>query len=160
MQAFDIDPANVELIERVTIRDPLMLHIGLAFHTELLSGGIADRLYVESLTNTLAIHLLRQHAVFPQHTSASIGKLDATRLRRVVDYIDAALAHNLSLPAIAAVANLSPYHFSGMFKHTMDRSLHQYVIAQRIRAAQRLIETGGLSFAEIAVSVGFADQST
>lgn len=159
LQAFDIDPAKVELIERVTIRDPLILQIGLAFHTELLSSGLAGHLYVESLTNTLAIHLLRQHAVFPQHTSASIGKLDATRLRQVVDYIDAYLAHDLSLPTIAAVANLSPYHFSRMFKHTMGQSLHQYVIAQRIRTAQRLIETSALSLAQIAARVGFADQS-
>jgi AraC family transcriptional regulator len=159
LHAFDIDPAKVELIERVTVRDPLLLQIGLAFQAELLSRGLAGRLYVESLTTTLALHLLRQHAVFPQQTSASLGKLDAMRLRRIVDYIDAYLAHDLSLPAIAAVANLSPYHFARLFKHTMGQSLHQYVIAQRLRTARRLIETSALSLAEIAAQVGFADQS-
>jgi hypothetical protein len=57
-------------------------------------------LYVESLTNILALHLLRSHAVFPQHTSTAPGTLDAPRLRRIVDYIDADLAHDLTPCAV------------------------------------------------------------
>lgn len=159
LHAFDIDPSKVELIERVTFHDPLILQIGLAFQAELLSSGLAGRLYVESLTNTLAIHLLREHAVFPQRTSASTGKLDATRLRQVVDYIDTYLADDLTLAEIAAVVHLSPYHFARMFKKSVGQSVHQYVIAQRIRTARRLIEISTLSLTEIAARVGFADQS-
>jgi len=158
-QALDADPGRVELRERATFRDPLIYAIGLELRAEVISDGLAGRLYTESLAHTLAVHLLRDHAIFPPRPPRLAYDLSGPVLRRVVDYVNANLAHDLSLAEIAAVVHFSPYHLTRLFKRAVGVSLHQYVIAQRVAAARRLIVAGRLPLAEIAAYVGFADQS-
>ncbi len=62
LQTVDLDPQRVELIARVQERDPLIYQIGLAFLDELRTGGALGRLYVDSLSQLLVVHLLRRHA--------------------------------------------------------------------------------------------------
>ncbi|MCE7986908.1 MAG: AraC family transcriptional regulator [Caldilinea sp. CFX5] len=153
------DPASITLIERVTAHDPLLHQLGLALLAELETPGLAGRLYVEALTQTLVIHLLRDHAAIPQTPSPSKGGLAPIVLRRIVDYINSNLAHDLTLAEIAREANLSPYHFTRLFKQSIGESLHQYVIRQRVEAAKQLLLNEPLTIAEVATKVGFADQS-
>jgi AraC family transcriptional regulator len=61
---------------------------------------------------------------------------------------------------MAAVVNLSPYHFARQFKATTGLPPYQYVIARRIERAQHLLQRDGeLGLAEVALRVGFSDQS-
>jgi AraC family transcriptional regulator len=61
---------------------------------------------------------------------------------------------------MAAVANLSPYHFARQFKAATGLAPHQYVISRRIERAQDLLRTDDeLGLAEVALRVGFSDQS-
>lgn len=159
VDAVNIDPAAITLVERVTAHDPLLHQLGLALLAELETGGLAGRLYVEALTQTLVIHLLRNHAAIPQNPAPAKGGLAPGVLRRVVEYINSNLAHDLTLAEIAKEANLSPYHFTRLFKQSMGESLHQYVIRQRVEAAKRLLLDEPLPIAEVATKVGFADQS-
>ena len=59
---------------------------------------------------------------------------------------------------MAAIARLSVYHFARQFRAATGLPPHQYVIAQRVERAKRLLQ-GDLSLAEIAAGVGFSDQS-
>lgn len=155
----DIDPGRVELAERINTHDPLIHQIGRALCSELQAGGPMGHLYVEALTHTLAIHLLRNHVVIPSNLSGYRDGLAPASLRRVLDYILAHLAEDLTLEQIAQEAHLSPYHFARRFKQSIGQSVHQYVIEQRLEAAKRLLLTGQLSIGEIALQVGFHDQS-
>jgi AraC family transcriptional regulator len=61
---------------------------------------------------------------------------------------------------MAAVVHLSPYHFARRFKAATGLPPHQYVIARRIEQAQHLLQRDGeLGLAEVALRVGFSDQS-
>jgi AraC family transcriptional regulator len=65
-----------------------------------------------------------------------------------------------TLEQMASVARLSPYHFARGFKAATGLPPHQYVIARRIERAQHLLRTNGeLRLAEVALRVGFSDQS-
>ncbi len=157
VEVADIDPSRIELVEQVAFHDPLIYHIGLALRAELQSGGIAGGLYARVLTYTLVVHLLRNYAVFPLLESRQV--LSRPVVQRVTDYINDHLADDLSLTELAALAHLSPYHFTRLFKQTTGQSVHQYVIERRIEAARRLLLAGHLTVAEVAAAVGFYDQS-
>jgi len=159
IDVLDIEPSRIELVERINTFDPLLYQIGLALLSELQSGGLAGQLYVESLTHTLAIHLLRNYAAFPLNAPECRTGLAAIPLRRVLDYIQMHLAEDLTLGQIAHVAHLSPSHFTRQFKQSMGQSVYQYVLDQRLEAAKRLLVAGQLSIGEIALQVGFHDQS-
>jgi AraC family transcriptional regulator len=80
-------------------------------------------------------------------------------LRRVDEYIDAHLGKTISLDTLADVAGLSPSHFSRMFKQSKGVSPGDYLAGRRIARTMELLAGTDLSLAEIALAVGFSDQS-
>jgi AraC family transcriptional regulator len=86
-------------------------------------------------------------------------RLTPHQLRLIQEYIKDDLANNPSLNQIAAVARLSPYHFSRLFKNTVGMTPHQYVLRERIAESRILLNSRDMSIAEVALSLGFASQS-
>ena len=86
------------------------------------------------------------------------GGLSAGALRRVAEFVESHLGDNLSLDALAAEARLSLYHFARAFRQSTGVSPHRYVLEQRVRRAQQLLEQTDLPLASIARAVGFSDQ--
>ena len=64
----------------------------------------------------------------------------------------------MSLAELAAVVQLSSFHFAHLFKQTTGVSPHQYHIRCRVERAKQLLLTKNLTIAEVAYIVGFASQ--
>lgn len=135
--------------------DPLIYQIGLALKTELEVTG--EKLYAESMANALSVHLLGRYANLQPVVPA--GGLSHFKLQQALDYIQAHLADDLSVQAIASVIQISPYHFSRCFKQSTGLSPHQYILQQRVDRAKQYLLQGELTLADIAQQVGFASQS-
>lgn len=88
-----------------------------------------------------------------------LGGLSKAKLKLIIDYIDVNLLANLSLTELSAIVNLSPSHFSELFKQSTGQSPHQYVLRCRFERSQQLLANKQLSLAEISQAVGFCDQS-
>jgi AraC family transcriptional regulator len=155
----NLPPERVELVPGTNTRDPLLYQLGVTILYELQSLGLASRLYVDTLTHSLAAHLLRTHTAFTANIFDSQARLVPTMLRRAQEYIHDNLARDLTLSEIAAAAGLSPYYLARRFKHTIGSTVHQYVVAQRLEAARQLLLAGTHTIAEVATLTGFADQS-
>ncbi len=149
----------VELATCFQKADPLILGIGLALKTEVESKGNSDRLYIDSLTNTLSLHLLSHYSTkkvsIPEYTDG----LSKYKLRQIVEYINDNLDRNFSLAELAALINMSPSYFSYLFKLSTGYAPHQYVIRLRVERAKKLLLQEKLTIADIAYSLGFAHQS-
>ena len=61
------------------------------------------------------------------------------RLRRVLDYIGENLARDLGVTKLAGVAGMSPHYFSELFRKSVGRAPHQYVLLQRIEHAKEAL---------------------
>jgi len=136
-------------------------HLALALRAELVAGCPSGRLYADALETALSIHLRRQYGD-PSIAAPSIrGGLGPCRLRQVLAFIDDHLAEDLGLAEIAACVQMSPSRFKQLFKESMCVAPHQYVIAQRVERAQRLLRDSRTdrTLSEIARDVGFCDQS-
>jgi AraC-like DNA-binding protein len=68
------------------------------------------------------------------------------------------LARNLTLSEVAAAAGVSRHRLTRLFRAAYGLPPHRFVLAQRIRAARRLLERG-VAPAEAAAQTGFFDQS-
>ena len=125
-----------------------------------LSAGIGGKLFADSLATTLAIHLLRSYCAFalPSPKIYSSG-LAPNKLRRVLEFIQANLNAEISLGELAAVAEISEFHFARQFKRSTEFAPYQFVLNARVDAAQKLLGETNLSIAEIALRVGFSSQS-
>jgi AraC-like DNA-binding protein len=85
--------------------------------------------------------------------------LSPTQVQRVREYIRANLGYDIGLAELADQVSLSPHYFSLLFKHTVGAPPYRYLLRERIHEAQRLLAAGRISICEVALSVGFSDQS-
>lgn len=159
VEVADIDVAHLQLIERSGIHDPIIEQVSLMMKWELEQGGLGSRLYVDSATHLLAVHLLRQHCCVQHRVQDYRGKLSPDRLRRVKDYVQAHLNTDLSLEDLAQQVGISAFHFARLFKQSTGESPNQYVTRQRIEAAQRLLRETTLGILDVAIAVGYNSPS-
>ncbi|MBD0390270.1 MAG: helix-turn-helix transcriptional regulator [Nostoc sp. C3-bin3] len=150
---------RVEFIPHFALYDPLIQQIGLALKADLESHKPGGRLYAESMANALAVHLLRRYSSHSHQPIRSFDGLVPHQLRQVTDYINDNLEQDLGLEELAAIAQLSQFHFSRSFKRSMGLSPHQYVIRQRVERAKQLLKQGKMSICEVAIACGFTHQS-
>ena len=151
---------RVELTPILKDRDPLLGQIAHSFLREMQTEGLGGRLYSETLATQLAIHLLRNYNTVPLSTKQYTGGLSPTALQAVIDYIQANLENKISLNNLAKVARISSCHFLRLFKQSTGLTPYQYVTQQRIELAKRLLKQKQLPIIEIAMSCGFASQSS
>jgi AraC family transcriptional regulator len=69
------------------------------------------------------------------------------------------LAEDLSLAELAREAGLSASHFASLFRRSTGLSPHQYLVQRRVERAQMLLRFSARAINEIAITVGFYDQS-
>jgi len=151
--------AQVRPREYFQTRDPLIEQIGMAFLKELKSDGHRE-LYIESLTQTLAVHLIEMHSTSLRGQPKTAEKgLARDRLQKAIDYINDNLDAELSLSAIATEIEMSPFYFARLFKGATGLSPHQYIIRCRIERAKGLLAGGNLPILEVCHRVGFQSQS-
>jgi len=82
------------------------------------------------------------------------------RLLRARDAIDRAYAQPLDVRAIAAVAHLSPAHFSRCFRAVFGETPHRYLQRRRVERSMFLLRETGRSVTEVCFDVGFASLGT
>lgn len=150
---------QVELLPQKPLYDPLILQIGLTLKADLESQRPGGRLYVETMATALAVHLLRNYSAHSHKSIRYLGGLSPTHLKLVVDYINDYLDQELSLEELAAIVQLSAYHFCRSFKRSTGFTPHQYVIQQRVEQAKLLLRDGKIGIAEVALACGFTHQS-
>ncbi len=148
-----------EVEHRVIFQDPTILHVAQLLKTEVLSGGLAGNLYVESLRNLLAVHLLRNHMGDRIQPKAEVVHLEGLKLRQLKDYIEDHLAEDLAIATLSALIPMSQFHFARAFKAAIGAPPHRYIMQRRIERAKILLSLKQLSVAEVAYQTGFSSQS-
>ena len=149
---------SVNFEVRYPIIDPFGSQI-VSTITHENEGGLLDRILVDALNMALAVRIVR-HFVDPSKiTLAPSNGLSRERLQRVCDYIEAHLDDRPTLADLAAVACLSPYHFSRSFKQAVGVGPQRYVRQRRLDRAKTLMRRTNQPLALIAQEAGFADQS-
>jgi AraC family transcriptional regulator len=160
-EEFEMDPARVDMPALDAADLPQLRSAMLGVNAELMNGGAGGKLAAESLANLLAVQLIRHVSAPRRPVGCGDGSLPQNKLAAVIDYIHANLDTSMSLDALAAVAHLSPYHFARQFKNSTGLPPHQYVIARRVDRAKQLLlsDRDDVALAQIALAVGFSDQS-
>ncbi|HEY0685580.1 MAG TPA: AraC family transcriptional regulator [Steroidobacter sp.] len=107
----------------------------------------------------MTLHSVQQAAPDSRPPVYSAKGLSGRDLRLAHEYIIENLGERMTPDDLARAIGLSRFHFSRMFVRTTGESPMRYVQRCRVEHAKRLIRQGELLMTEIAVSVGFYDQS-
>lgn len=79
-------------------------------------------------------------------------------VRRIREYLDENIHRNVALEELAELSGLSPYYLIRVFRQELGLTPHAYFEQLRVHRARRLLKEG-LSIADVAVYLGFTDQS-
>jgi AraC family transcriptional regulator len=148
---------DVELVPQVSIADPVIPQLALALKIEIQTGCLSGRLYGESLGAALAARLVQNYAVSKPEFKAN--GLSRAQLARVVDYIKANVAQDLSILDLATLTGMSESHFSRSFKQSVGIAPYRYLMQQRVERAKQLLKQQAISISDIALDSGFANQT-
>lgn len=151
-------PALIERLAPVyetPFDDPLFQTLGSRAWTE---AGRADGLFVDSATIAL-LSILISAANQRRKAAPDLAPPTDLRFTRVIDYIDAHLADDISLTDLADVACLSPFHFTRAFKARHGMSPVRFVQRRRVERAMRLLSVPAARLVEVAHRCGFSDQA-
>lgn len=124
---------------------------------EIMTRESTRRLMIDGLALSIAVALARiDPGVFARE--AARITLPSSRLRRLIEFIDANLVEPLSLDMLAQVACLSPFHLSRVFKQTTGVTLNRYITGRRIDRAREMLVQSRLPIEAVARACGFSGQ--
>jgi len=114
---------------------------------------------IVALTQFFAAYLAEKYTGPAAEKPVFHGGLPIRQLRKVEDHVRDHLAEEVRLEKLAELVELSPFHFSRVFKESTGMSPLQFVVRERITRAQQLIRETSRSLIEIALDVGYASPS-
>lgn len=144
------------------VEDQIINQIGEMVLSEMIHPTAAGRMLVETSSLFLAARLAHSYIetnTIRPHAPERHG-LDATRLRRVLEYVDVHLAEDFTVGDLAKVACLSIFHFTRAFAAAVGVPPHRYVSQRRLDYAKAMIVAGGKPLGKIAFDARFSSQSS
>lgn len=117
-----------------------------------------DSQYAAALSILLCHELLRINGA---GVVAPVGRggLAGWQRKRILDFIEKHLSESVPIGTLAALAQLSPFHFSRAFKQSLGAPPHRYLTRRRIARAKALLADASKSVTEVGIAVGFAETS-
>jgi AraC family transcriptional regulator len=150
--------SEVELRSAPKLEDARVGALITAVNAERIAGFPNGRLFLDSVEQALAVALVNGHAVRHYTARAYRGGLTPARLRRVTELVHAKIEEELTLHEMADCVELSPAHFSEMFRKSTGESPHQFILRQRVERAKEMLREVDMRVLDVAVACGFKTQ--
>ena len=127
------------------------LWLAMRVYREFSRGGAGSSLTIDSLAAEMLAAAARARTYEETRAPAWLG--------RITDRLRAEFAQKLTLDALSKDAGVHPVHLSRVFRKFYRRPIGDYVHRLRVLAACRQMRNGEARLADMAVALGFADQS-
>ena len=164
IEEFDLDPRDLQLLDRVGHRDALIETCFGALLSDM-ERPQPGRLYRESLLSAISFNLVQQCSTLSQNLRSSArasstpakGGLAGWQMRRVVDYMHAHLARDISIDGeLVRLTGLSRAQFFRAFGQSLGCSPNAYLGRLRLRQARQLLQATDMPATSVAAAVGLS----
>ena len=109
--------------------------------------------------DTLYKWMIKVFSSFMEEVSRSSNKKNMAIVERAMKCMRTNYNKNLTLGKIAKAACVNTYYLSHLFKKELGMTVVDYLTKVRIEEAKRLLQNDRMSIIEIALEVGYEDQS-
>lgn len=139
-------------------RDPWITAVIEALEREIRNPSEIGRLYADSVSDALVLHVLAVHSGYKFRKSEGKGLANST-LRNALDRLHESISDGISLDVLAKEAGLSRSHFINSFRDSMGVPPHKYLTQIRLQLACELLAKTQSPIADIALQCGFSSQA-
>lgn len=154
-----LESARVHSIELTTLLSRVAIEGGAqADSVFYLSSQFIQRLYQQQTLEELCI-LMQE--VLESFMDAMFSEADKgnQHIRKALRFMEDNYSGHLVLTQVAEHVGLSPGYFSTLFHKTVGVSFREQLCRIRVEASKLLLLEGGYSLTDIALAMGFPDQS-
>ncbi len=145
---------------RLFFFDHAVWDTALKLKAEVGNSDPWSREYAEALSLVLMHEIMRLERAPSSAATPRRGGLPVWQQKRVVEFIEEHLAEEISLAALAELADLSLYHFARAFTQSFGVPPHRYHMARRMDQARGLLQKSALSVTQIGIRIGFRETSS
>jgi AraC family transcriptional regulator len=150
----------VELLDRVSFPDPTITRI-LAVLGDEATNDPSARLFLEQAIDLLCLQLVRAHSTFGALPEPAPKRgLTDRHVKRVTAYMNERMEDKIGLDELAALVNLSRFHFCTSFRQATGQSPYRWLTHLRMLRAKALLAIEHLPITEIAFCVGYQTPSS
>ncbi len=103
--------------------------------------------------------MIKVFSSFMEEVSSSSNKKNMAIVGRAMKYMRTNYNKNLTLSKIAKAAYVNNYYLSHLFRKEMGMTVVDYLTKVKIEEAKKLLQNDRMSIVEIALDVGYEDQS-
>src|ERR1700731_676304 len=159
---FDLESgiAYPTISPRLFFFDQAVWDTALKLKAEVGNSDPGSRQYAEALSLVLLHELIRSERTTSAAARPLRGGLPVWQQKRVVEFIEAHLAEEISLAALAQLVDLSIYHFARAFRQSIGAPPHRYHMTRRMERARSLLQRSALSVTQIGIQIGFHETSS
>jgi AraC family transcriptional regulator len=125
---------------------------------EVKEGCPSGRLHGESISLALLAYLAGRYAT-PLPANNCEASLSPAHKRRLIDYVRTNLTDNISVTELAGLVQMSPSHFSRVFKTSFGVTPYRFVMQERVEGAKAMLASTELPASQVAMAFGFSSQS-
>ncbi|OYY68144.1 AraC family transcriptional regulator [Sphingomonas sp. 28-63-12] len=154
---FDRDPRSVGFAEAIGRPDP---HVARLFDLMMAARGEPDwQTVADYYLDALLIRLATTSTTGAAFRAPARLMLTQPVIGRVRDFIRGNLAQRITLGDLAGVAGYSRYHFVRAFRDSTGQPPYAFLLDERVRVAQQLLQQTEAPIAEIAQQTGFGSHA-
>ena len=150
--------ATAELGHWCKMVDVRLAALARAVNAERIEGFPSGRLFLDSIEQAIAAALVDAFEGRNRSVPQLRGGLGPARLRTIKELVHAKVEDELTLIEMAQSVELSPAHFSRMFRKSTGETPHQFVLRNRIERAKEMLRAPAARVLDVAVACGFKTQ--
>jgi AraC family transcriptional regulator len=140
-------------------RDEDITQAGIQLMEALKNPAVGSEVMFESFARVFLIKLIQKYGEVRDEQPEFRKSFTAKHYKRILDLVSLHYAETITLEEMASEVNLSPHHFSRLFKETIGKSPMQYVTSFRLEQAKKFLREPDVGMIDIALRCGFADQA-
>jgi len=125
----------------------------------LLGDPVVEPAYLRALADAVLARIGCHYAGSAVAVRKSNESISPATLRRILAKIDADLAEDLTVAALAHDAGLSRSHFTRAFQNETGQSPRDFILNRRVARARDLLSSTQIPLADIPSQTGFSSQA-
>src|SRR5215831_11516149 len=146
------------LCHRCQMVDARLAALMAAVNAERIAGFPSGRLFLDSIEQAIAAAVVDGYGLRHGSVPSYRGGLGPARLRTIKELVHAKMEDELTLWEMAQSVELSPAHFSRMFRKSTGATPHQFVLRTKIERAKEMLRAPEARVLDVAVACGFKTQ--